>query len=420
MVDLSINLAGIRSPNPFWLSSGPVTNTAAQVLNAFDAGWGGAVWKTIGTPIINVSSRLGGLSFKHRRLMGLNNIELISDHPIDDNVREMAEVKKRYPHHAVVASIMAESRKEAWQELVRRVEDSGCDGLELNFSCPHGMHERGMGAAVGQVPEFTERTTAWVKEVARTPVIVKLTPNVTDIRVTAEAAKAGGADAIALINTISSVIGVDIDNFQPIPAVNGRGTHGGYCGPAVKPIAMHMVSSLATDPELGLPLSGIGGIATWRDVVEFLLLGATCIQVHTAVMHWGFRLVEDMIDGLTNYLEEKGFSSVGQLTGRVAPTLTDWGKLDLNYQVRSSIDAQLCVGCQVCYPACRDGGHDAIRPQEGTRVPVVDQTRCVGCNLCMLTCPVDGAITMVRVEEGRPYLSWEQYTASTGTAGCCG
>ena len=420
MVDLSANLAGITSPNPFWLSSGPVTNTAAQAIHAFEAGWGGFVWKTIGTPIINVSSRLGGLNYGHHRLMGLNNIELISDRTIEDNVREIAEVKKRFPDRAVIGSIMAESKKEAWQDLVRAVEDSGCDGFELNFSCPHGMHERGMGAAVGQVPEFTERTTEWVKEVAHLPVIVKLTPNVTDIRMPAEAAKAGGADAIALINTISSIIGVDIDNFQPIPSVNGMGTHGGYCGPAVKPIAMHMVNSLATDPDLGLPISGIGGIATWRDALEFILLGATTVQVHTAVMHWGFRIVEDMIDGLTNYMEDKGIASASELIGKVAPKLTDWGKLDLNYQVRSQINPDVCVGCQVCYPACVDGGHDAIRLQAGTRIPVVDQEHCVGCNLCMLACPVDGAITMVRVDEGKPYLSWEQYLETTGTTSCCG
>ncbi len=414
MVDLSVNLAGIKAPNPFWLSSGPVTNTAKQAELAFETGWGGLVWKTIGTPIINVSSRLGGISYGHNRLMGLNNIELISDRPIADNVREIAEIKRRWPQHAVVASLMAESKKEAWQELVRQVEDSGCDGLELNFSCPHGMHERGMGAAVGQVPEYTERTTEWVKTVARTPVIVKLTPNVGDIRQPARAAKAGGADAVALINTINSIIGVDLDRFEPVPSVNGRGTHGGYCGPAIKPIALNMVATLAQDPQFGLPISGIGGIATWRDVLEFVAVGATAIQVHTSVMHWGFRIVEDMVDGVASYLEDRGFQSIQEITGKAVPSLTDWGKLDLNYQMRSSINSEKCVGCQVCYMACRDGGHDSIKLQAGTRVPVVDQETCVGCNLCLLACPVEGAISMLRVDEGKPYLSWEQYVATVG------
>ncbi|MDA8216208.1 MAG: NAD-dependent dihydropyrimidine dehydrogenase subunit PreA, partial [Dehalococcoidales bacterium] len=392
MVDLSVNLAGIKAPSPFWLSSGPVTNTAKQADLAFAAGWGGFVWKTIGTPIINVSSRLGGLNYGARRLVGLNNIELISDRSIEDNVREIADIKRRWPQQAVVASIMAESKKEAWQELVRQVEESGCDGLELNFSCPHGMHERGMGAAVGQVPEYTERTTDWVKSVARTPVIVKLTPNISDIRQPARAAKAGGADGVSLINTISSIIGVDLDRFEPIPSVNGRGTHGGYCGPAVKPIALNMVATLAQDEEFGLPISGIGGITTWRDVLEFMVMGATSIQVHTAVMHWGFRIVEDMIDGVTNYLEDKGLHSIQDIIGKAVPSLTDWGKLDLNYQVRSQIVEAKCIGCQVCFAACRDGGHDSIRLQTGTRVPMVDQETCVGCNLCLLACPVEGAI----------------------------
>jgi dihydropyrimidine dehydrogenase (NAD+) subunit PreA len=420
MVDLSVDLAGIKSPNPFWLSSGPVTNTGAQVERAFEIGWGGAVWKTIGEPIINVSSRLGGVSFRHRQLMGLNNIELISDRSIADNVREIAEAKKRFPNHAVVASIMAEMKREAWQELVKQVQDSGADGFELNFSCPHGMHERGMGAAIGQVPEYTEMVTGWVKAVSRIPVIVKLTPNITDIRTPGRAARAGGADALATINTISSIIGVDLDTFEPIPSVNGRGTHGGYCGPAVKPIALNLVSQLAMDDEIGLPISGIGGIGTWRDAAEFMLVGSTSIQVHTAVMHWGFRIVEDMIDGLTNYLEDKGIASVTEIIGKSLPTLTDWGKLDLNYQVRSRIDAERCIGCQVCYAACRDGGHDAIRLQDGTRVPVADEAKCVGCNLCMLACPVDGCITMVRVDSGKPPMNWEQYVATGGAQGCCG
>ncbi len=207
MPDLSINFCGVRSPNPFWLASGPPTNTAYQVMRAFDAGWGGAVWKTIGEPIINTVSRYGSIDLKNERMMGLNNIELISDRPIDTNLREIAEVKKRYPKHTIIASLMVESKRETWHDIVRRTEDSGADMLELNFGCPHGMSERGMGAAVGQVPEYATMITSWVKEVARTPVIVKLTPNVTDIAHMARAAKAGGADAVSLLNTFNSLVG---------------------------------------------------------------------------------------------------------------------------------------------------------------------------------------------------------------------
>src|SRR5579863_2106905 len=233
MADLSINFAGIKSPNPFWLASGPPTNTAGQVMRAFDAGWGGAVWKTIGEPIVNTASRYGGIDLGSQKLMGFNNIELISDRSIEDNLREIAEVKRRYPPNAVIASLMVESKRETWHEMVKRAEGAGADGLELNFGCPHGMSERGMGSAVGQVPEYAQMITEWVKEAARTPVLVKLTPNITDIRVVARAAKRAKADGLSAINTINSITGIDLNTFEPRPNVDGKSSHGRYCGPAV-------------------------------------------------------------------------------------------------------------------------------------------------------------------------------------------
>ena len=209
MADLSIDFCGIKSPNPFWLASAPPTNTGDQVMRAFDAGWGGAVWKTIGDPIINVSSRYSAVDMNGQRMMGLNNIELITDRPLDVNLREVTEVKKRYPKHALIVSLMVESRREAWHDIVKRTEDAGADGLELNFGCPHGMSERGMGSAVGQVPEYIRQAAAWCKSVARIPVIVKLTPNITNILPAAKAAKDGGADAVSLINTLNSIMRVD-------------------------------------------------------------------------------------------------------------------------------------------------------------------------------------------------------------------
>src|SRR5579872_6210746 len=244
MADLRTNFAGgICCPNPFWLASGPPTNCGDQVMRAFDAGWGGAVWKTIGEPIVNVSSRYSSVDWNGLRMMGLNNIELNSDRPIDVNLREISEVKRRYPNHAVIASLMVESKRETWHDIVRRAEDTGADGLELNFGCTHGMSERGMGAAVGQVPDYTCQIVEWVKEVARTPVIVKLTPNVTDVVYPGRAARRGGADAISLINTINSITSIDLDTFVPRPSVGKASAHGGYCGPAVKPIALNMVAS---------------------------------------------------------------------------------------------------------------------------------------------------------------------------------
>src|SRR5204863_7285575 len=241
----------------------------------------------------NVTSRYSSVDLNGLRMMGLNNIELITDRPLDLNLREITAVKKRYPRHAVIASLMVESRREAWREIVRRSEGAGADGLELNFGCPHGMSERGMGSAVGQVPEYATMITEWVKEVARTPVLVKLTPNITDIRMAARAARQGGADGLSAINTINSITGVDLDTLTPRPDVGGRSAHGGYCGPAVKPIALHLVQQIASDSEVGLPVSGIGGIGSWREAAEFILLGCGTVQVCTAAMHHGFRIVAD-------------------------------------------------------------------------------------------------------------------------------
>ncbi|MDP8982858.1 MAG: NAD-dependent dihydropyrimidine dehydrogenase subunit PreA [Acidobacteriota bacterium] len=446
MADLTTNFAnGIRCPNPFWLASGPPANCGDQVMRAFDAGWGGAVWKTLGDPITNVSSRYSSVDWNGQRMMGLNNIELITDRPLDVNLREISEVKKRYPHHAVIASLMVESNREAWHTIVHQAEDAGADGLELNFGCPHGMSERGMGSAVGQVPEYTEMITSWVKEAARTPVLVKLTPNISDIRNVARAGKRGGADGLSAINTINSITGIDLDTFEPRPNVGGQSSHGGYCGPAVKPIALHMVQQIAGDT--GLPISGIGGVSGWRDAVEFMLLGAGTIQVCTAAMHYGFRIVEDMVDGLKNWMDEKGFKTIDDFRGRSLHRIVDWNKLDLNYKIVARINPEKCIGCELCYTACWDGAHQCIHLNGGhppaaiesasrrritstpipkldgapapdarlARIPRVDEQECVGCNLCALVCPVENCITMVPIDTGLPSQSWQQRTAAAPT-----
>src|ERR1700758_1244696 len=359
--DLSILFANkIYSPNPFWLASAPPTNCGEQVMRAFDAGWGGAVWKTLGDPIVNVSSRYSSVDWNGQRMMGLNNIELITDRPLETNLREIAEVKKRYPRHALIASLMVESNRDAWHTIVQQAEDAGADGLELNFGCPHGMSERGMGSAVGQVPEYTEMITAWVKEKARTPVIVKLTPNISDIRTVARAAKRGGADAVSAINTINSITGIDLDTLTPRPNVDGKSSHGGYCGPAVKPIALHMVQQVMSDPESALPFSGIGGIETWRDAAEFILLGCGTVQVCTAVMHYGYRIVEDMAEGLESWMRSKNFRTIEDFRGLSLDRVTDWKHLNLNYKIVARIDEQKCIGCDLCHIACWDGAHQCI------------------------------------------------------------
>jgi dihydropyrimidine dehydrogenase (NAD+) subunit PreA len=270
------------------------------------------------------------------------------------------------------------------------------------------MNERGMGSAVGQVPEYTEMITAWAKEKARTPVMVKLTPNVTDIRATARAAMQGGADAISAINTINSITGIDLNTLLPRPNVDGRSTHGGYCGPAVKPIALNMAQECVK--ETGLPVSGIGGVGSWRDAAEFMLLGCGTVQVCTAVMHHGFGIVEGMSNRLAEWMREKGFASIEGFRGRSLERVVDWGSLNLDYEVVARVDEQTCIGCGLCYTACRDGAYQCIHldrepgPPTGpnaslplARIPRVDEAACVGCNLCALVCPVDDCIRMVEV-----------------------
>jgi dihydropyrimidine dehydrogenase (NAD+) subunit PreA len=409
MADLSIDLAGIRSPNPFWLASAPPTNSGYQVMRAFKAGWGGAVWKTLGDPIVNVTSRFAGIGYGSSRMMGMNNIELITDRPLEDNLREIAECKAVYPDRPIVASLMMEMKRERWHELVNAVQEVAVDGFELNFGCPHGMSERGMGSAVGQDPELIELCTRWVVEVSRVPVIVKLTPNITDVRVAARAAQRGGAHAISMINTINSLIGVDLDSWNPVPHVDGRGAHGGYCGPAVKPIALNMVADCARDSQVDIPISGIGGIASWKDAAEFMLMGASTVQVCTAVMHHGFGIVEDMVDGLSNYLDERGIASVREILGKSVPKFVDWNDLNLDYRIVASIDPQTCIGCNKCYIACEDAAHQCIErvrdPLGGTTL-VVDREHCVGCNLCQMVCPVEDCITMIRTDDGAKVTTW--------------
>ncbi len=411
MADLSVNFAGIKSPNPFWLASAPPTNSGYQVMKAFDAGWGGAVWKTLGVPVINVSSRYGSVDYRDTRMAGFNNIELITDRPLIDNLREIEEVKKYFPDHAVIASLMVESKAE-WHQIVKDVENAGSDGIELNFGCPHGMCERGMGSAVGQEPNVLETIVSWVMEVAKIPVIVKLTPNITDITIPARAAKAGGADAISLINTIQSIVGVDLDQLAPYPVVDGKGTNGGYCGPAVKPIALNMVKNCALDPKVNLPISGIGGVENWRDAAEHILLGSETVQVCTAVMHYGFGIIREMTTGLERYMDEKGFASIKEMCGKALPNVGEWKNLNLKHKVVASIDDDKCIGCQLCYIACEDGAHQAIgiTDDANNRIPYIIDENCVGCNLCSLVCPVEQCITMERRDDGSQFESWEDRT----------
>ncbi len=408
MPDLRTNTGGIHSPNPFWLASAPPANSGLQIQRAFEAGWGGAVWKTLGIPIQNVSSRFGAHTIGGVRGAGFNNIELITDRSLDINLREIAQTKRLFPKNPIIVSLMMETESE-WHDIIKRSIDAGADGLELNFGCPHGMCERGMGSAVGQEPTVNERITGWAVKHSSVPVLVKLTPNVSNIIPHGMASQRGGAHGVSLINTIKSIIAVDIDRFVPEPRVGSMSTNGGYCGAAVKPIALHMVAALARERDFKLPISGIGGICNWRDAVEFILLGASTVQVCTEVMLRGYGVVEDMIDGLEQYMRTHDFSTIDQMVGKAVPACGEWGELDLNYETVAKIDADKCIGCQLCVAACHDGAHQCIHPVEGTRVPRVDEAECVGCNLCQIVCPVEGCIEMVPVDNGHARASWNEH-----------
>jgi dihydropyrimidine dehydrogenase (NAD+) subunit PreA len=406
MANLHTTFAGITSPNPFWLASAPPTDKAYNVNRAFEAGWGGVVWKTLGEagpPIVNVSGpRYGALLTPDRRMLGFNNIELITDRDLQLNLDEIAQVKRDWPDRAMVVSLMVPCEESSWKAILPRVADTGADGIELNFGCPHGMSERGMGAAVGQVPEYIEMVTAWCKQYSKLPVIVKLTPNITDIRQPARAAKKGGADAVSLINTISSIMGVDPKTLTMSPSTGGHGSHGGYCGPAVKPIALNMVAQIGQDPlTAGLPISGIGGVGSWRDALDYIALGAGTVQVCTAAMVYGFKIVQEMSDGLSNYMDEMGFASIDDFRGRALPTVTEWRHLNLNHITKAVINQDSCIQCGRCHIACEDTSHQAITAlKDGKRYFEVKEDECVGCNLCVVVCPVPECITLRDLRPG--------------------
>jgi dihydropyrimidine dehydrogenase (NAD+) subunit PreA len=404
MADLTTDFLGIKSPNPFWLASAPPTDKEYNVRRAFEAGWGGVVWKTLGAegpPVVNVNGpRYGVIHGADRRVLGLNNIELITDRSLEVNLEEITRVKRDYPDRAMIVSIMVPCEEQAWKDILPKVEATGADGIELNFGCPHGMSERGMGAAVGQVPEYIEMVTRWCKQYYSKPVIVKLTPNITDVRLPAAAAQRGGADAVSLINTINSIISVNLDSMSPEPSIDGKGSHGGYCGPAVKPIAMSMVSEIARAPETaGMPISGIGGVTTWRDAAEYITLGCGNVQVCTAAMTYGFKVVQEMITGLSQWMDEKGHTTIQDFMGAAIPNTTDWKHLNLNYVAKAEINQADCISCGRCYAACEDTSHQAIAMSDDRTFTVIN-AECVACNLCVEVCPVENCITMVEQEKG--------------------
>jgi dihydropyrimidine dehydrogenase (NAD+) subunit PreA len=390
-VNLSLDFCGVKFPDPFTLAASPSTGTGEMVERAFDQGWTSAVLKTMAVEREDVKlvyPMIASLDHQDKRLIGMENIDLISDRSLKEWEADIARLKKRYRGCVVIASIMASS-KEDWQEAARRVGGAGADLIECSFSCPHGMPEKGMGSAIGQDPDLTERTAAWVRQAAPVPVVIKLTPNVADIASIAAAVKRSGCEGVCAINTVKALVGIDVETFRPIPAVAGYSTYGGYSGAAVKPIALKCVAEIAK--AVDIEVSGVGGIYTWTDAVEFLLAGARNVQLCTAVMSWGYRIIEDLKEGLSYYLERKGLASPADLVGKALPYVTRHECLSRTCKPVAAIDQSVCLKDGICFIACRDGGHQAIEIGE-ERAPRVNEEKCVGCGLCLTVCPVKDCI----------------------------
>ena len=395
--DLSVEFCGVRFANPFLLSAAPPTDDLEMVRHAFDAGWAGAVLKTTSVETENVSLVYPMMSATHYeggRIMGLGNIDLISEHHIDVVEKRAAALKQEFPDRIVACSIMG-SKKEEWQTLVKRLEDAGVDIIECSFSCPQGSMGEEPGAMLAQSLDGTERVAGWVKEAAkRCPVVIKITPQVTNIVKVAEAVKRGGADAICAANTIPSLMGIDVDTFVPYPNVAGKSTYSGMSGPAIKPLTLRTLAEISK--HVNIPITATGGPVTWRDAVEMMLVGTTTVQFCTAVMHYGYDIIDDLLDGLAFYLEEKNIARPTDLVGRSLGHIVGHHELSRARKVVSRVIEDRCVKCDLCYIACRDGGHQAMKLEASGRLPETDRDKCPGCRLCVTICPAD-AIEMVEV-----------------------
>ncbi|MCH5171502.1 MAG: NAD-dependent dihydropyrimidine dehydrogenase subunit PreA [Erysipelotrichales bacterium] len=386
--DLSITFLGVKFENPFCLSSSPVGNCYEMCAKAYDAGWGGVVFKTIGPKhfVINeVSPRFDALTKEDTPFVGFKNMEQIAEHSLEENLRDLKRLKEEYPNKVLIASIMG-TNEEDWVELARLVEEAGADMIEMNLSCPQ-MTSHEMGSDVGTNAELCKKYCMAVKRGSKLPMMAKMTPNVTDMVPIAKACLEGGADGIAAINTIKSICNVDLDKKIGLPVVNGKSSISGYSGKAVKPVALRFIQQLRTGIK-DVEISGIGGIETWEDAAEFILLGSKTLQVTTAIMQYGYRIVEDLCNGLSHYLEDQGLNSLEELVGLANDNIIPCEELDRSYIVYPEVDNEKCVGCGRCYISCFDGGHQAISWISDKRRPEINKDKCVGCHLCATVCPV--------------------------------
>jgi dihydropyrimidine dehydrogenase (NAD+) subunit PreA len=395
-VDLSIEFCGVKFENPFILAAAPPTDELEMVRNGFKAGWAGAVLKTTSTEETIVDLKypmMTGRSYEGKRVSALGNIDLISEYHIDVVEKRVKILKEEFPNKVVIASIMG-GKKEDWQTLVKRLSDAGVDMIECSFSCPQGSLGAKPGQMLAQDPALAGQVAGWVKDAAKAhprnvPVVMKITPHVTDICDVAQEIKNGGADAVCASNTIQSLMGIDLDTFIPNPNVNGKSTYSGMSGPAIKPLTLKVISEISK--KVGIPITGTGGPVDWRDVVEFMACGATTVQFCTAVMHYGYDIIDDLKDGLAQFLQDKGFEKPADLIGKSLPYITGHDELPYDKKVLSKIDNDKCICCDLCHIACRDGGHMAIEVGDN-RKPIVDEEKCVGCAMCKYVCPVSGCI----------------------------
>lgn len=397
--DLSYDFLGIHFENPFILAAAPSTDDLDMMRRAFQMGWAGAILKTTsieGTKVDLCYPMMSTFEHEGKRLFGMGNIDLISEHHIDKVEYNVRQLKKEFPEKMIAASIMA-GRKEDWQKLVERLEKAGADLIECSFSCPQGNIGEDPGKMLAQSVSATELTAKWVKEASKKiPISIKITPHVTDIVEVAKAVKRSGCDAITASNSIQALMGINIRTFVPYPNVHGKSTYSGMTGPAIKPITLRTIAEIKRNVDI--PIMGTGGASTWSDVVEFMSVGAGVVEFCTVVMHYGFRVIEDLKSGLGHYLDEMKFKSPREIIGKALPNIVTHDELK-RARMRSHIHEEKCIGCDLCYVACRDGGHYAI-DQLPNHKAHIDRKRCVGCGLCIHICPVDNCIEMKEWKEG--------------------
>lgn len=390
--DLSVDFCGFKCENPFFLSSSPVAATYEMCAKFLEAGGGGVVFKTIGTYIPDeCSPRFDHVSKEGKPFIGFKNMEQISDHPYEENLEFLRKLKKEYPTKCLIVSIMG-MNEEDWTRLAKDVTEAGADIIECNYSCPQ-MTQENMGSDVGANLDLIRKFTKATLKGTDKPVMLKMTPNIEKMEVPARASIEAGGHAIAAINTIKSITGIDLDRMCGLPVVNGKSSISGFSGAAAKPIALRFIANMKQDPVLkDIPISGIGGIETWEDCAEFIALGCTNLQFTTSIMQYGYRIVEDMISGLSIWMEEKGYKSIDDFVGKALETLIPAENLDRDFKVFPEIDYDKCVKCGRCYISCFDGAHQAIEWDAKERKPVIDKEKCVGCQLCLHVCPVDHCI----------------------------